>query len=314
MSKEEIPGGEPNAAVISDVDLMFGSSIPPADPGASTDPPEDLTLAPVVPDNTLSIDLQPTEEEFAKLQAGQESQPSKNKSDQGRFEFWQSKADREKKAREALEAQLKEVESLLPVIGELKKNPEALAEMVAKLKPAAAPAPPEIKAPVKPTRPAGYNDVEAYGDPNSESFKHRTAVEDYREALLEFTIKRQDMKEQELEQERQAVHQASQAQTRLATLTTTLRDGYGFSVPEVQEFVGEMSKSESVTLDNLVTLWQIRKGKTNLSPDARAADMRNRANKINPPPPTQGSEGASTGPAKLSDNDLFNLSLLREKR
>ena len=114
----------------------------------------------------------------------EETQEVSPRDDSTRFEYWQSQADKAKGELNALRQELEYYRS--------NTNP-AEQSSVSNGQPQAYPEQglqePSLKEPTAPERPHSYNEVDAYNDPQSESFKYRVAKESYRDKYLDFLTK-----------------------------------------------------------------------------------------------------------------------------
>jgi hypothetical protein len=119
--------------------------------------------------------------------------------DAKRFEYHQSRADK-------AEAKLKEVETLLkekskndPLIELIQRDEETFQFVQNRLTGKATTAKPLEP----PQRPNSYNEVEAYSNPDSESFKYRKAVDGFRDAKIAELQNQNQILFQQREQEKQ---------------------------------------------------------------------------------------------------------------
>lgn len=104
------------------------------------------------------------------------------KDDPQRMQFWQSKADKYKSELDSLRSQE-------PVLKYLSENPEKASQVydvlldkgssnnVTEAQPAR---------PDRPQKPASYNVEDAIGDPTSDSYKYKQAMEDFQMKLIEY--------------------------------------------------------------------------------------------------------------------------------
>ena len=125
----------------------------------------------------------------------------------GRYEFHQSRADIAEARTRQLEEQFKAIEPVMPLINVIQKDAELQNVVRTHL---------TGKKPVEaPQRPDSYNEVEAYSNPESPSFKYRTANERYRDerinSLQQEVERSHQTRQQEIDQMRreQANQQAA---------------------------------------------------------------------------------------------------------
>lgn len=109
----------------------------------------------------------------------EEKQEVSPRDDSTRFEYWQSQADKAKGELNALRQEL-----------DYYRNGQDVQSSASNGQPQAYPQQglqePSLKEPTAPERPHSYNEVDAYNDPQSESFKYRVAKEAYRDKYLDF--------------------------------------------------------------------------------------------------------------------------------
>jgi len=236
--------------------------------------------------------------------ADSDAPPKKNPT---RFEYWQAEADRAKAAAAQEKAQR---EAAVAQAALLAQELERLKGVSSSAQPLQAAPPPEpaLEKPAEPVRPQSYNDEEAYSDPKSESWKFREARERYRDALVEYSLKQQETVQQRIAQEEQIGRMRMQTQK----LQAELQAKYGFSGQEAVEFLDVMSKPESLSLDNLVGLFRVTKGKSvqgNLQD--RTQQILKRNERLGIPSPQGGSED---GAPQLSEEDGFNAGFIEARK
>jgi hypothetical protein len=153
---------------------------------------------------------QPVAQDTSAPTTGQPEESYEAKNDDKRFEYWQSRASK-------LENQLKEQQ---PIIEHIKSNPESLKPQQVAEQPAEEEFPPP---PEKPAKPHNYSRELAYTDPNSESARYASAVEDWRDDMDEYNslrvqyetaIVNEKMESMESQRIQQAQYQKQQVQER----------------------------------------------------------------------------------------------------
>ena len=154
-------------------------------------------------------------------------------------------------------------------------------------------------------------------DPDSASFKYRDALDGYREDLVSY---QEDMEAHRLAQaDRQYELQQKQQQEAMArqqqeAMQRNLQESYGYTPERANEFIQYYSSPDSISLENLVALDRIRNAPSTAEVETRqkATMMKNRQNKVNIPPPA--SVGGGENQPQYTDEDLFNLGLMQNKR
>jgi len=236
------------------------------------------------------------------------------KEDDTQFQYWQSQADKRAKELEQLQTRYSEIEDLAPIAKYIQSNPEVLDNVEASLssgQPQGVPHQEEsLKRPEKPTKPSNYDPVDAYSDPDSASFQYRDTVDNYHEDMIDYQEKQSAMMYNNMRQKEANITQHNQ----MSTIKTQLTGGYGMDDIQASKFMSEMSRPESITLDNLVSLWKMK----NAPPPEQAQrqkkveQMKRSNEKLTIPTPI-GVEAGEAEP-QMSEEDMFNLSLMTSKR
>ncbi len=207
---------------------------------------------------------QPVAQDTSAPTTGQPEESYEAKNDDKRFEYWQSRASK-------LENQLKEQQ---PIIDHIKSNPESLKPQQVAEQPAEEEFPPP---PEKPAKPHNYSRELAYTDPNSESARYASAVEDWRDDMDEYNslrvqyetaIVNEKMESMEAQRIQQAQYQRQQAQERerMQEMGQYVQAEYGLAPDEANKFISDMSDPKSVNMGNLVALWRMNNGKSAAPP------------------------------------------------
>jgi len=265
------------------------------------------TEQPVIPteevpvDNTAGVD-QPITQEVA--------QEASSKDDSTRFEYWQSQADKAKGELGQIRQELDYYKnSLAPVEQMIRNNPQVLDQLEqapSNGQPQAYPnglQESSLKEPIAPERPHSYNEVDAYNDPESESFKHRLAKENYRDEYLGFLQKKDQVREQELQSQMQAQMQQQQTHMMQTQAHSHAVNSYGWDANKANDFVQWAQNPDNLTMDNLAKLFELR---TNADPvvQQRKAEMQNQAERLTIPRTAAVQTGKAEQPR--SDEQLFN--------
>jgi ABC-type transporter Mla subunit MlaD len=167
-----------------------------------------------------------------------------------------------------------------------------------------------LEKPVKPSKPADFDRSEALTDPDSTSAKYLAKQESYLEAMSEYVANSN-------EQVMQTMTKAQQEQEALARDQKVIRDlqsKYNYTPEQANDFVTQMSSPESLSLDNLVQLHQLRQNKssqqvTQITPEAqqKAAVMNQRNEKLSIPKPIGVQPGASDqSPTKNIEDKMMD--------
>jgi hypothetical protein len=212
-------------------------------------------------------------EEVAAPETGQPAQETTqpivdSNNDKTRYQYWQSQADKLKSENAKLKESMTQ-QTQAPI------QPQAPAqEQVEQF-----PAPPE-----KPQRPRNFSREDAYADPNSESARYLDEHDQWRDNMTEYnTLKTQydnallQERFDNIEQERVNNAKRAEAYRVQQQQTNEVKDyvtgHYGFSQEQANDFVQKMSNPESLTVDNLVKLYQLTEsGSVNNQSPAQPSD------------------------------------------
>jgi hypothetical protein len=204
---------------------------------------------------TESPEVQPQEQE---IEMPTEASP---KEDDESFQYWQSQADKRAKELEEVKTRYQDLEDIAPIARYIRENPQVLNSVESSL---SANKPQETlrqensqelaKKPDKPSKPANYDPIEATNDMESDSFKYREAMETYRDDMMDHYEAR----------EQNRISEARNAQDKIAqenymeNVRSQLTNVYGFDTAQSEAFIDDMSRPESLSLENLVTVWKLR--------------------------------------------------------
>jgi len=259
-------------------------------------------LAEEVPvENTTGVDQPITQEA---------TQETSSKDDSTRFEYWQSQADKAKGELGQIRQELDYYKnSLAPVEQMIRNNPKVLDQLEqtpSNGQPQAYPnglQETSLKEPSAPERPHSYNEVDAYNDPESDSFKYRLAKENYRDDYLSFLQKKDQVREQEMQSQYQKQAAMQQTQMLQQQAHSHAVNSYGWEANKASEFVQWAQNPDNLTMDNLAKLFELR---TNADPvvQQRKAEMQNQAERLAVPRTAAVQTGKAEQPR--SDEQLFN--------
>jgi hypothetical protein len=185
--------------------------------------------------------------------------------DAKRFEYHQSRADK-------AEAKLKEVESQLiakskmdPLIELIQKDEDTFKFIQSRLNGNRTPDKP-LEPPQKPN---SYNEVEAYSNPESDSFKYRTQLDNYRDVKLQAVEKQNALLLQGREQERAMLEQQRAHQEGLHKFKQDILSK-GIADTEFAEFFDLVNKA---TPDDMVDYFKFKKSQAQNSTSVPRFDV-----------------------------------------
>lgn len=228
------------------------------------------------------------------------------------YKYWQSQADKRQAELDALKSQVADIEDVMPIARHLKRNPEIIQNLASQ-------APQEtvniLEKPVKPKKPGDYDHSEALADPESDSGKYLSQREAYMDSMTDYMGELESARQEELAIQQQAQMQ----QSRDNQVFNELQGKHGFSPSEANQFISEMSRPESLTLDNLVKLHKINTGQgvdttqisqsvTQVSDKAkmRQQTLNSRKDKLEIPRPIGVQPGASVQSSKSVEDNMMD--------
>ena len=242
------------------------------------------------------------------------TQETSSKDDSTRFEYWQSQADKAKGELGQIRQELDYYKnSLAPVEQMIRNNPQVLDQLEQTPSNGQTQAYPNglqetsLKEPSAPERPHSYNEVDAYNDPESDSFKYRLAKENYRDEYLGYLQKKDQVREEEMQQAYQQQMQQQQAQMIQRQAMSHAVNNFGWDQTKAAEFVAWSQNPQSLTMDNLAKLFELR---TNADPvvQQRKTEMQNQAERLAVPRTAAVQTGKAEQPR--TDEQLFSDALL----
>lgn len=258
---------------------------------------------------------QPNEEEFvarvpSSPETNEQSETSdvqsdvEPKGDPSSYQYWQSQADKRAAEVELLKSQVTEL-------------------MKARTSTPAEPAKEEtvkLERPVKPRKPADYDHSEALADPESESGKYLARQEQYMDSLTTYMESMESRRENELRQ-RMAEQETFSKNQRIMS---DLQSRYSYTPQEASDFIEQMSKPDSLSLDNLVKLHRMSRQTTQqapqvinqITPEAQQKQfiMNQRQEKLSIPKPIGVQPGANVQSSKSVEDQMMDSMINNFKR
>jgi hypothetical protein len=240
------------------------------------------------------------------------------KEDPSRMQYWQSQTDKAKNENMRLRQELEYQNNVLSPIAEIiQKNPQVLnnIENLNNGNPSNVPQGQQqrnsLDKPVRPEKPHSYNEVDAYNDPESDSFKHRMANDQWRDDMIGW-YERVDVARQ---QHQQAVAQEQQKYQMMQNAHSYAMNQHGLDANSANDFVRWAQNPANITVDSLVKLYTMAKApqqQQQSQVQRKAEDMRTQQERLKVPRPTTIQPGESA--PVLSQEDEFNQALLNKKR
>ena len=241
------------------------------------------------------------------------------KEDPSRMQYWQSQTDQAKNEAVKLKQELDYYQNTLgPIAKAIEQNPQVLdnieglnngdprmgnAQQVA-------PKRNSLEKPQRPEKPHSYNEVDAYNDPESDSFKYRMSNDQWRDNMLQW-YEDVDVARQ---QHQQAVAREQQKVNMIQNAHNTAISAYGLSVDQANEFVQWAQNPSNITLDSLVKLYQMKNAPSpqQMQAQAKTQEMKTQQERLKVPRPTTVQNGQSA-PVQ-TEEDSFNAALLANGR
>lgn len=202
------------------------------------------------------------------------------KSDPEQFQYWQSQADKRATEVDMLKSQMADVMSRVAT----PQAPEQVQKETV------------LSKPVKPSKPSDYDHSEALTDPDSASAKYLTKQQSYLEDMSDYVSNSSDLYMNQMN-EQQKLQQATARDTKVMQ---DLQVKYNYTPEQANDFMRSMSSPDSLSLDNLVQLHQLKQPNaaqqvTQITPEAqrKVALMNQRQQKLSIPKPIGVQPGAS---------------------
>jgi len=220
--------------------------------------------------------------------------------DQTRFEYWQSQADKAKGELSELRNEVDYYRSQGQNTTPSNEQPQAYPQEQGLQEPS-------LQVPTEPDRPVSYNEIDAYSDPDSDSFKYRLDRDKYRDDYMSFLKEKDEVRETQLTQQ----YEYEMAMERDNMMKTQAQshavNSYGWESEKANSFVKWASNPDNLTIDNLAKLFELR---TNSNPvvQQRTQEMQNQAQRLAVPRTAVVQTGKAEQPR--TDEQVFSDALL----
>ena len=154
---------------------------------------------------------------------------------------------------------------------------------------------------------------EALADPDSSSAKYLASKEDYLEQMSDFILKKDELREEQIN----AAQKEQLARQQHQDTLNELQMKYNYTPEQAQDFVTKMSSPDSMSLDNLVKLHQLTQGVApqqteQISEEAQQKQqlMNQRQEKLSIPKPIGVQQGQSVqSPSKNVEDKMMDAML-----
>ena len=241
------------------------------------------------------------------------------KEDPSRMEYWQSQADKAQNERFKVQQELDYYRnSLGPVAQMIQNNPEVLDKLENQMNgnPSGNPVQAgnqrnSLQKPVRPTKPTTYNEVDAYNDPESDSFKYRAANDQWRDDMIGY----QENVDAYRMQQAQVYQENMQRQQSMNSAYNIAMQNHGMNANQAADFVRWTQNPNNITIDNLVQLYAVKNApqqQQQSQAQRKSAEMKAQQERLKVPRPTTVQTGQSA--PTLSQEDEFNQALLNNAK
>jgi hypothetical protein len=258
----------------------------------------------IVEEESSTVEAEPTEEAPAK-------------EDPSRHEYWQSQHDKVASENLALKQQIEATRDLQELGQFIQKNPQVLDNIESLSNGPQQGQPQEqghqvdpLKKPTRPQKPHSYNEVDAFNDPESESFKYRVQKDQYQDSMLDYyeNVEQARAIQYHQQQEAQLIQQQQQGAYSYA------QNNLGMNANEAREFVMWAENPNNITLDTLGQLFRLGKApnQQQVEVENKLREMKEQETRLQAPRTTTVQPGKSA--PTLSPEDSFNQGLLKNRR
>tara|TARA_Y100001963_G_scaffold160189_1_gene268802 strand:- start:4550 stop:5527 length:978 start_codon:yes stop_codon:yes gene_type:complete len=245
------------------------------------------------------------------------SEGAENKENPSRHEYWQSQHDKVKAESMNIAKELDYYKNTLGPINEaIKQNPQILDSLEQQYngnsnmgQPQGSPQGNQEASNqpiVRPQRPHTYNEVDAYNDPESESFKYRISLDEFRDNRIA-QLEHADQQRQ-VEAQQQLAHQ--QNQMVLNNLRNVAVSQLGYSPTEAENLVQFAQDPRNITLERIAKLYEMDQApkRSQVEEQQKINQMQQQRERVDIPLTTTVQKGVQ--PSPQSEEDGFNDFLL----
>ena len=239
--------------------------------------------------------------------------PTQTKQDTDRFEYWQSRNDKTQGELNRINAEFEQYKQMMgPVANAVQQNPQLMQNLEQQSPSNGQPVQEQnpLQAPNRPDKPHSFNEVDAYNDPDSESFKYRLSVDKYRDDMIDHYGKvdqyRQEQQTMAYEAQREQAAQNQAASYAQQTL--------GWDQNKVNGAIEWLQNPANVTFETLFKVYELNHApsRDQVQSQQKVADYQQREERLKVPQTTAVTSGTSQAP--VNDEQLFNQSMLSWKK
>jgi len=271
-------------------------------------------VMPEEPKLSVSGDMvNPTAETSIGQLAGEaDAVQNQEKQNTDRYEYWQSKHDKTQGELNQMSQEFEQYKNMMgPVANAIQQNPQILQNLEQQSPSNEPPAQQNsLQAPNRPEKPHSYNEVDAYNDPDSDSFKYRLSVDKYRDDMIDHYGKVDEYRQEQqtLAYEAQREHQAQNQAVSYATQTL------GWDANKANSAIQWLQNPSNVTFETLFKVYEMNHApsREQMQSQQKVAEYQQREERMKVPQSTAVTSGTSQAP--MNDEQLFNQGMLAWKK
>lgn len=237
---------------------------------------------------------------------------NQEKQNTDRYEYWQSKHDKTQGELNQMSQEFEQYKNMMgPVANAIQQNPQILQNLEQQSPSNEPPAQQNsLQAPNRPEKPHSYNEVDAYNDPDSDSFKYRLSVDKYRDDMIDHYGKVDEYRQEQqtLAYEAQREHQAQNQAVSYATQTL------GWDANKANSAIQWLQNPSNVTFETLFKVYEMNHApsREQMQSQQKVAEYQQREERMKVPQSTAVTSGTSQAP--MNDEQLFNQGMLAWKK
>ena len=241
------------------------------------------------------------------------AQNTPEKQDADRYEYWQSKHDRTQSELNNISNQFNEYKQMMePVAQALQQNPNVLQNLESQSLPNEQPAQEQnsLQAPNRPEKPHSYSEVDAYNDPESDSFKYRLSNDKYRDDMIDYYGK----VDQYRQYQQTMAYEAQQESAAQDQARGYAMQNMGWDAQKTNDAIQWLQNPGNVSFDTLFKVYEMQNApsKEQVQSNQRVAEYQQREERMKVPQSTVVTSGTSQAP--MNEEQQFNKSMLDWKK
>jgi hypothetical protein len=267
----------------------------------TTDQP-DARPEPSITQATLTVEQPEVQTaQGSEVAEAQTEEEALGKDDPQRMAYWQSQADRAKNDNARMAQELDMYKTALAQ----QPQQQSLSNEIPQQ-----PQDDSLKEPTPPEKPLNYNEVDAYNDPESDSFKFRLQKEKYVDERYDYLKNLEYSRLQETE----SMMARQQEQQMVSQAYNHVRSAYNWSDQKASGFINWASDPRNVSLDVLAKLFDLTNAPSpkQVQVNQKMAEYNQQAEALKVPTTTAVQTGMAN--PEPNDADMFNAALLAHSK